>query len=82
MTKILVIETDSPDRDLKQRSLKMNKLYKVRIVNRFTKEFIVDIAVTANSVVQAKYLGLKAHGYKPHLMAESATTNFKWLKVG
>lgn len=60
----------------------MNKLYKVRIVNRFTKEFIADVAVTANSMIQAKYLGLKLYGYKPNLYAESATTNFKWLKVG
>lgn len=61
----------------------MEKLYKVSIVNRFTKAFIEDVAVTANSKAEAKVLALKMfRRSKRAFMAASASTNFKYLKVG
>lgn len=58
------------------------KFFKVRLVNRFSKKFIVDIAIEATSKLEAKRLALKFYRGKAHVYAESATTNFKYLKVG
>ena len=60
----------------------MEKLYKVSIVNRFTKVFVEDVAVTASSKAEAKVLALKMfRRSKRAYIAASASTNFKYLKA-